>query len=150
VSDDPNLSELTDDDKLPPEYPPDEPLGVEDYGVTAAEEEIPEPLAERVAREEPDLLPPDDDSEYGRPVGTLVEPDEGIVDRDFEADAVATEAGMPPGELSIDADDIAFGDDTLRDVAQEREGTELSAEEAAMHLTPPPPMGDGDGYLEDE
>src|SRR3712207_9425046 len=28
VSDDPNLSELTDGDKLPPEYPPDEPAGL--------------------------------------------------------------------------------------------------------------------------
>lgn len=150
MSDDPNLSELLDDDKLPAEYPPDRPLGVDEYGVTAAEEEIGEPLAERVAREEPDFVPDDDDSDYGAPVGVLVEPDGGIVDRDFEADAVAMEAGPPPGELALDADDISFGDDTLRDVAQEREGTELSAEEAAMHITAPPPLGDGDGYLEGE
>lgn len=150
MSDDANLSELLDDDKLPAEYPPDEPLGVDEYGITAAEEEVDEPLAERVAREEPDLIPGEDDSDLGAPVGVLVEPDEGIVDRDFEADAVARESGPPPGDLPLDADDIAFGDDTLRDVAQEREGTELSAEEAAMHITAAPPLGDGDGYLEDE
>ena len=150
MTDDANLSELLDDDKLPPNYPPDEPLGVDQYGVTPAEEEVDEPLAERVAREEPDLLPDEDESEYGAPVGVLVEPDQGVIDRDLEADAVAMEAGRPPGDLPIDPDDIAFGDDTLRDVAQERENPELSAEEAAMHVTAPPPMGDGDGYLEDE
>ena len=39
-------------------------------------------------------------------------------------------------------------DETLHDVVQEREG-ELSAEEAAMHLTDPPPMHDDDGYVDD-
>jgi hypothetical protein len=149
-SDDPNLSEQLDDDKLPPEYPPDRPLGVDQYGITPAEEEVDEPLWERVKREVPDVQPREDDSEYGQPVSVLVEPDQGMIDADDEPDAVASESGMPIGELPIDADDIAFGDDTLRDVAQEREGTDLSAEEAAMHITAPPPMGDGDGYLEDE
>ena len=116
--------------------------------MTAAEQEVDAPLAERVAREEPDMIPGEEDSDYGAPVGVLVEPDMGIVDQDVEADAVAAEIGLGSGEL--DADDIAYGDTTLRDVAQEREGTELSAEEAAMHITAAPPLGDGDGYLEDE
>lgn len=136
MPDDDNLSELLDDDKLPDSYPPDEPLGVNQYGITAAEEEIDEPLEERVTREVPDDMPTFEDSEEGRPVGVLVEPGDGILELDTEADAVATEI---------------FGEDeTLGDVAQEREGTDLSAEEAAMHITAAPPMGDGDGYLEDE
>jgi hypothetical protein len=150
MPDDPNLSELLDDDTLPPEYPPDRPYGADEYGVTAAEEEIDEPLEERVRREEPDFVPGEDDSEVGRQVSVLVEPDQGVVDADDEADAVASETDIPPGELPIDADDISFGDETLRDVAQEREAPQLSAEEAAMHITNPPPMGDGDGYLEEE
>lgn len=39
--------------------PPERPLGVEDYGTTAAEERWDEPLAERIAREEPDVGTPD-------------------------------------------------------------------------------------------
>lgn len=44
-------------------------------------------------------------------------------------------------EVDVTAEEVAFdsGDDTG-----------LSAEEAAMHITDAPPMGDGDGYLEGE
>lgn len=97
--------------------PPDEPMAVEEYGVTPAEEIFDEPLAERVAREVPDRQPVTDGEEVGR----LVEPDEGAR-TDVEDETLATAAG-------------------------ERE---LSAEEAAVHRTAAPPMGDGDGYLEDE
>ena len=34
---------------------PDEPMGVDEYGTTAAEERIPESLADRIAREVPDV-----------------------------------------------------------------------------------------------
>jgi hypothetical protein len=37
------------------EFPPDRPLGAEEYGTTAAEERWDEPLEERLAREEPDV-----------------------------------------------------------------------------------------------
>ena len=37
-------------------YPPDAPQGVDQYGTTAQEERVDEPLAARVAREEPDPL----------------------------------------------------------------------------------------------
>jgi hypothetical protein len=47
-------AEATDDDKLEGEFPPERPLGVEEYGTTAAEQRYEEPLEERVAREEPD------------------------------------------------------------------------------------------------
>ena len=144
ATDDANLSELLDEDKLPPEYPPDEPLGVDEYGVTAAEEAVQEPLAERVAREEPDLVPPADDSTSGD-VGTLVAPESAVDELDVTAEEVAREvgaAGTPP----LDDGDVAFGDSTTRDVATERLDAR-PAEEAAVHTTTPPPMGDGDGYV---
>ena len=128
--DDQDVSEALDDDKLPGDYPPEQPLGVDEYGVTAAEELVDEPLEERVRREVPEQARADD-----RGIGSIVEPDEGG-SPDDEPDAVA--------ELAVE--DF---DSTLEDVAQERVDAP-PAEEAAMHLTDPPPMGDGDGYLEDE
>ena len=60
---------------------------------------------------------------------------------DAEADEVAREVDRVP-----QADEIDPAHLTDRDVAQERTP---AAEEAAMHLTEDPPMGDGDGYLDD-
>jgi hypothetical protein len=51
TSDD-DVSELLDEDALPPEYPPDRPLGANQYGTTPQEERIDEPLEERTRREE--------------------------------------------------------------------------------------------------
>src|SRR6056297_3392132 len=45
-----------DDPDLEPGYPPDRPLGVEEYGITAAEERVDESMEERVERETPDPL----------------------------------------------------------------------------------------------
>jgi len=111
---DQNLSEELDDDKIDGDYPPEEPLAVDDYGTTAAEEAWDEPLEERLAREEPDVLAPSDDGLE------LVQPDEGA-HTDVEPDEVATLVDHT-------------GDDTLDDVAQEHEGA-VPAEEAAMHIT---------------
>jgi hypothetical protein len=75
----------------PAALPADEPRAVEEYGVTAAEQRHREPLAERLAREEPDIPPgadrpqapdPSNGAEYGTlepgaAVGRLVEQDEG-------------------------------------------------------------------------
>ena len=46
----------SDDPDIEPSNPPDAPRGVEEYGLTAAEEQVGEPLEVRVAREEPDPL----------------------------------------------------------------------------------------------
>lgn len=139
-------SQLLDDDVLPEEFPPDRPLGVNER-LTPEEEQVGESLAERVAREEPDPLTQVLDQEAEAPeVGTLVRPggDQGL---DVEGDEVAVAIGDDDlGALS--EDDLVSGDADLRDVAQERMQT-VPAEEAAMHLTEDPPMGDGDGYLED-
>ncbi len=94
--------------------PRDHPQGVEEFGITAAEQRGDEPLAERVRREEPDV----DESTVAQPpdetIGSrLVEPgseDVGLLDE--EKDAVA----------------MLMGED---DGAQ-------SAEEAAMHITDSP------------
>jgi hypothetical protein len=146
TTDDANASELLDDDKLPAEYPPDEPMGVEEYGTTAAEQAVPEPLDERVLREEPDqplATTPTVDDQVGRLVD--LEPGQEL---DLTAEAVAREVDdVDASDLA--ASDLTSGDPTRRDVAQERTGA-LPAEEAAMHLTEDPPMGDGDGYVDDE
>ena len=144
MPDDDNLSELLDDDKLPPEYPPDEPSGVLEDELTVRGQQTDEPLEERILREEPDFpaaLAGDDE-----PVGTLVDPEAGQ-GLDLTKEAVASEVRSEPEPSHLDAGDISSGDTTLRDVATERV-EERSAEEEAVHLTTDPPMGDdGDGYV---
>lgn len=54
-------AEALDDDKLGDEVAPEEPVGVEEYGTTPAEEAWDEPLEERLAREEPDVSVPDEE-----------------------------------------------------------------------------------------
>jgi len=49
---DQEAAEALDDDQLTDEYPPEEPLGVDEYGVTDRETAIPEPLDEFVTRRE--------------------------------------------------------------------------------------------------
>lgn len=120
-------SEALDDDNLAGNYPPDEPVGVDEYGITEAEQRVDEPIAERVLREEPEV------TELGQAqeVGRLVAPDEGI-GPDDESAAVASAVERLP-EDQIAEGDIGVGDSTTRDTATERV-PDLSAEEAAMHL----------------
>lgn len=120
--------ELLDDDKLGGEYPPEQPLGATAYGTTAAEQAVGESLAERVAREEPDVLVPGDAGME------LVQPDEGA-HADVEGAEVAMLARNDLGPLSDD--DPLAGDPSLRDVATELEGA-IPAEEAAMHIIDEP------------
>ena len=107
---------LRDDDPEAPALdrgiePTDRPLGAEKFGTTQAEAEQGEPLDQRLAEEvlgdvygDPSTQQPDVAAE---PAGRLVEPDEGVHE-DTERDAVATAVG--------------------------RDGGDVSAEEAAMHL----------------
>jgi hypothetical protein len=113
----------------PAALPADEPVAVNDYGTTAAEQRRGEPLDARLAREEPDTAPaypadqledadqdavaphPDSgvssferigaDPETQGQVGRLVEPDEGA-HPDTEADAVASDAGVAGGGPSAE------------------------------------------------
>lgn len=114
-------------------YPPERPLGVDQYGTTPAEEQTGEPLDERARRDLPDRSTEWNRSEADQdvdewPIGRLVEPgadDDGLDLIDIEAEAIASRADI-----------------------DERD---LSAEEAAVHLTADPPLGDlGDGYLEEQ
>jgi hypothetical protein len=128
---DDNKAELLDEDVIGAEYPPDEPMAV-DERLTAIEEQSGESFGHRVTREDDrdDLSEPDLGS-----VGTLVAPggDQWVDDEDTEV-----------------ADEVRdLGDAGWETATQDREEVQ-SAEEAAMHLTEPPPMGDGDGYLLDD
>jgi hypothetical protein len=95
----------------------DGPAFLDDFGTTADEQRRGEPLSARLVREQPDDLDPDRRSDVDtyrdeRPVGRLVEPDEGT-HADTEPDAVASDAGTSGGGAS--------------------------AEELAMHEVPEPP-----------
>ena len=87
--------------------PGDRPLAVDQFGTTAAEERLDEPLAARAGREEPDLAAIEATELGGGE--RVVEPEWGSLDDDEE------------GEL--------IGSAALHDVGA------LSSEEAAMHVT---------------
>ena len=93
----------------------DKPVAVTDYGTTAAEESVDEPLDRRLSREEPDLYEraattdadesEDADQPYpvdpeGR-VGRIVETDEGAR-TDDEASAVANDVGTDSGGFTAE------------------------------------------------
>ena len=113
------------------QFPPDRYQGVNQYGVTTAEQEWDEPLDERISREVPEQpVGRDDDA----PV--LVAPDQGGIGDD-EADAVALdESGEDDGPLA--EDDEFSGDPSLREERSEG-GQGRSAEESAIHIE-----GDGE------
>lgn len=77
--------------------PRDYPQGATEFGVTPEEERQQEPLAERVLREEPDVLPGDDGA-----AGRLVQPDLGVVGADVEATEVAGDVGPDDGGFSAE------------------------------------------------
>jgi hypothetical protein len=94
--------------------PADDPVAVDDYGTTAAEQEAGEPLDLRLSREEPDLLEradraPDFSESADNPfpadpeerVGRLVETDEGAR-TDDEPDAVAYDVGTDSGGFTAE------------------------------------------------
>lgn len=102
--------------------PQDYPVGVDEYGITAGEQAVGEPLDLRLSREEPDVIaaadvPADDsdgsDSPYPEDpderIGRIVDTDEGGPS-DTEKDSVAHDVGTDTGGFS--------------------------AEERAMHLEP--------------
>ena len=101
-------AERLDDDELAGEFPPDKLMGAEAYGEAGANPGAPEDVARRAAREEPEERP--------LPPGTSPED--------------------PTKVVLSDEDDFA-GDETLRDVVQEREAPQ-PAEEAAMHTVDEP------------
>lgn len=104
-------------DDSPPALPSDRPLGVDEYGVTAAEQRRGEPLDNHLAREEPDALPDDPAAAVG--------PDE-----------IAGDEPYPGYDMSYDT--------LVPGAPLDREGA--SAEEAAMReLTDDPEMPEDTG-----
>lgn len=102
--------------------PRDTAVAVDEFGTTAAEQRDGEPLSDRLAREQDDVLtaadrPADEsagadtpfDERAGQGIGRLVDPDEGVRS-DSEADLVAQDVGTDLGGYT--------------------------AEESAMHLEP--------------
>lgn len=81
----------------PAALPADHPTAVDRFGTTAAEQRRGESLDERLAEEEPDVSPEGPE----RPVGRLVQPDEGI-GGDTEPDEVARDVGFAGGGLSAE------------------------------------------------
>ena len=76
--------------------PRDYPVAATDYGTTAAEEAVDEPLASRVQREQPDVFRAD-----AEPVGRLAAPDAGT-NLDREAAELADEERDYTGGLSAE------------------------------------------------
>lgn len=125
---DDDRSELLDDDTLPPEYPPERPLGATQYGTTPQEERVDEPIEERVLREEDEELPGD------QPVVLLDETADG------DAEGLDLDAGETGDAILGEAGDaVGSGADTgpglgtpPSELASDR--VPLSAEEAAVHV----------------
>jgi hypothetical protein len=103
----PGIDDMSEDEGIIP--PGDRPQAALDWGTTAREELLDEPLADRVKREVPDRIPHDD----GRVHGRLVEPDEGWM-----------------GNLDDEPAEIAE--------LVEDDDAGLSAEEAALHIVDEP------------
>ena len=95
---------IDDDAEVEPGYPLDEPLGVEEYGLTPAEEQVGEPIEESVEREIPDPLVQELDG-HGAPLEQVDDPsvpaEEAALHLDDGA-AVApggpVDVGTPPDE----------------------------------------------------
>ncbi len=115
----PERRDVPDPEETP--LPGEEPVGVNQFGTTAEEELEGETLDQRLAREVPDeepidpTIPRDEDEpdenvedvenmlpvsadDEPRPVGQIVEEDEGVRE-DVERDAVAIEDPLGPGGL---------------------------------------------------
>lgn len=132
MSDPDQPGEDFDDELLAGEFPPDEPLAVEDEGVTELEELGGESFEERDARTRPEAwerdeaADEDDDDVEGI---ELVGDDAGLPD---EEDELVGEAVDDGGAGPLAPDDEFTGDETTRDVASERAPD--AAEDAAVHI----------------
>lgn len=114
MADEQNQAEALDEDKLGGEFPPDKPLGKDAYGAAGAEPHADENVVARAAREEPEDVPLESPPTAGD-----------------------VEAGLDPyDQVVLSEEDQFTGDETVRDVVQEREAP-IPAEEAALHVEVP-------------
>ncbi len=121
-TDDQTEAEALDDDELSEVYPPEHLLGADEYGTTAAEERVNEPIEQQVLRELPDHLAP-----------AREEPPTLIATGDGSSpdDEVAHEGG--DGRLL----GLAARQDPLEEDTERLGRAERSVEEEAMHIEPP-------------
>ena len=92
---------IDDDAEVEPGYPPDRPLGVEDYGLTPAEEQVGEPIEESVEREIPDPLVQELDGSTGPP--EQADPEQ------------ADDGSVPAEEAALHVDDGGIDDGAVVD-----------------------------------
>ena len=76
--------------------------GVEEWGTTAAEERMGEPLALRVRREEEDFLPSDDGDEEATGVAGALSAEEAALRVEVEPEELGMSFAPDPGYLSDD------------------------------------------------
>lgn len=137
---------VPDDPDIEPDYPLDELVGADEYGITAAEERVDEPIEERADRETGDPLAREIDRELAERGG--VPPDDPGALLLETTDGVGEEVGRlyEPG---TDDDVTDFIDEESDSVGGAVPADDLTAEEAAMHVAEDPPMGrPGGGYLD--
>ena len=167
--------DIADNPDVEPEFPKDELLGADEYGLTAAEERWDEPIEERLEREDPDPLAAElereaRDEDRDRDDTSLeAELDRVEAELDDDARDAARAAGGPRAdrgedvsldtpldgaevgrivEPGTDEDVEDFIDEEADSVGHAEPADDLSAEEQAMHLTDDPPMGrPGGGYV---
>jgi hypothetical protein len=163
------LSDDIDDPAGELAYPPERPLGVNQYGTTAAEERVGEPSDERARRDTRDPLDaiaePDDEElrQIERDETELADAldDDITLDElgDALEDATALDDLDPSGQVGrlVDpaaVDDAVDAEDDEPDavaMAADLDERDLSAEEDAVHLTRDPPLGHlGDGYVSED
>ena|SRR5688500_16433513 len=110
---------INDDEGMIP--PGDTPIAVDEWGVTAAEERLDEPIAQRVTREVPDLRSDDIDLDAAD-------------DDDLRLEEGTTARFVDPADRDVS------GYDDEKDVIASLVGDDgaPSAEEAAMHITDQP------------
>lgn len=134
-------------DDSPPKLPTDEPVGVDDYGVTGYEISHDEPLQARLVREEHDFSPDEPETAPIPRIADEATSDEMLAqaarDSDIFGDEDETDYDLdePPsrsiGRLVAPDEGGSFEDDEAESIAYdsgEREGQ--SPEEAAMHEVP--------------
>ncbi|MFD7661121.1 DUF5709 domain-containing protein [Streptomyces sp. NPDC059788] len=132
-SDEPDMEDALDepdyDDMLDQGYsPPEKPLAVNRTGTTASEQRDGESLDERLAREEPDVRPPDGDG-----IGDQQDADGEPVDGQVGDERAGRMTGTDEGDaLRLRNDEIG------RDVGID--GGAASAEEAAVHIVDDPDL----------
>jgi hypothetical protein len=129
MSDPDQPGEDFDDELLAGEFPPDEPLAVEDEGVTELEELGGESFEGRDGRTRPEVWEAGGVDEDDEVEGVELVGDAGLPDEEDELVGDAVDDG---GTGPLAPDDEFTGDETTRDVPTER--TADAAEDAAVHI----------------